>query len=72
MSVRTLIYTVVVTLAVAGVAVVSTGLYRNGSLAVSGWIDAVLPGHLPDRRAFLSNSCEAGLIATKGDRNSVA
>lgn len=66
MSVRTFIYTVVVTLAVAGVAAVSIGLYRNGSLAVSGWTDAVLPGHLSGRHAFLSDQCEACHTPTKG------
>jgi hypothetical protein len=65
-SVRTFIYTVVVTLAVAGAAVVSIGLYRNGSLAVSGWTDAVLPGHLSSRHAFLSDKCETCHTPTKG------
>lgn len=66
MSVRAFIYTLLVTLAVAGVAAVSVALYRDGSRAVSGWTDAVLPGPLSDKHAFLSDKCETCHTPTKG------
>jgi len=65
-SVRAVIYTVLVTLAVAGVAAISVGLYREGSLAVSGWTDAIVPGPLSEKHAFLSNKCETCHTPTKG------
>lgn len=66
MSARAFVYTVFVTLAVAAVAAVSVGLYRGGSLAVSGWTRAILPGPLSDRHAFLSDKCETCHTPTKG------
>ena len=66
MSVRAFIYTVLATLAVTAVAAVSAGLFRDGSLAVSGWTDAVLPGPLSEKHAFLSNKCETCHTPTKG------
>lgn len=66
MSVRAFIYTALVTLAITGVAAVSIGLYRDGSLAVSGWTDAVVPGPLSEKHAFLSKKCETCHTPTKG------
>ncbi len=66
MSVRAFIYTVLVTLAISGVAALSIGLYRDGSLAVSGWTDAVLPGPISAKHAFLSDKCETCHTPTRG------
>ncbi|MDE5445075.1 class III cytochrome C family protein [Bradyrhizobium sp. CSA207] len=66
MSARNILYAVVATLAVAGVAAVSIGLYRGGSLAVSGWTEIVAPGRLSERHAFLSDRCESCHTPTKG------
>lgn len=66
MSVRAFIYAIFATLAIAGVAAVSAGLYRDGSMAVSGWTDAVLPGPLSEKHAFLSDRCESCHTPTKG------
>jgi hypothetical protein len=63
---RALVYTVLVTLAVAGVAEVIVVLYRDGSPAISGWTDAVLPGPLSTSHAFLSDRCETCHTPTKG------
>jgi hypothetical protein len=66
MNVRAFVYTICVTLAVAGTAAISVALYRDGSMAVSGWTDAVLPGPLSDKHAFLSEKCESCHTQTKG------
>lgn len=66
MSVRTLIYAIFSTIAIAGVAAISAGLYRDGSPAVSGWTNAILPGPLSEKHAFLSNNCESCHAPTKG------
>lgn len=66
MNVRAFVYTICVTLAVAGTAAISVALYRDGSLAVSGWTDAVLPGSLSQKHAFLSDKCESCHTPTKG------
>ena len=66
MSVRSLLYTALATLAIAGVAAVSVGLYRGGSPAVLGWMAAVAPGPLSERHSFLSNACEACHTPARG------
>jgi hypothetical protein len=66
MSVRTMIHAAVATLAVAGVAAISVTLYRGGSPAVPGWIEAVAPGPLSARHAFLSARCETCHTPGKG------
>jgi len=65
-TVRGLLYSVVAILAVVGVAGVSTGLYRSGSQAVSGWTAVVAPGPLSSKHAFLSDRCEACHTPVKG------
>lgn len=66
MRTRGFIYTALVTLAIAGVAAVLAGLYRSGSLAVPGWTDAILPGALSEKHAFLSKKCESCHTPAKG------
>jgi len=65
-SVRSVLYAVVATLAVAGAAAVSVGLYRDGSQAVSGWTDVVAPGSLSEKHMFLSDKCETCHTPLKG------
>jgi hypothetical protein len=65
-SVRSFLYAALATLAIASVVAVSVGLYRGGSLAVSGWMAAVAPGPLSERHSFLSNACEACHTPAKG------
>jgi hypothetical protein len=65
-SLRAFVYTVLATLAIAGVAAITITLDRDGSSAISGWTDAILPGPLSARHAFLSNRCETCHTPTKG------
>jgi len=57
---------VVATLAVASLAAISVGLYRGGSAGVPGWTEAVAPGPLSERHAFLSDRCETCHTPTRG------
>ena len=66
MCIRDSLYTIVAALAAVGVAAVSVGLYRDGSLAVPGWTGVVAPGPLSERHAFLSNRCETCHTPTRG------
>lgn len=66
MNMRAFVYAICVTLAVAGATTISVALYRGGSLAVSGWTDAVRPGPLSDKHAFLSDKCETCHTPIKG------
>lgn len=66
MSVRAHIYAVSVTLAITAVVAISVGLYRDGSLAFSGWVTAINPGPLSEKHGFLSNKCETCHTPIKG------
>jgi hypothetical protein len=65
-NIRSILYTVVATLAVVGATAASVGLYRDGSRAVSGWIGFVAPGPLSAKHAFLADRCESCHTPVKG------
>jgi hypothetical protein len=65
-SFRAIVYSVCITLAVAGVAAVSAALYKGGSSSVVGWRDAVVPGPLSEKHAFLADKCETCHTPVRG------
>ncbi|MFB6463216.1 cytochrome c3 family protein [Bradyrhizobium tunisiense] len=63
-TIRGALYVVVATLAVAGAAVASIGLYRGSP--GPGWTKLVSPGPLSAKHAFLSDRCESCHAPIKG------
>ncbi|MBC9979354.1 class III cytochrome C family protein [Bradyrhizobium sp. INPA_01384B] len=66
MTIRSVLYVVAATLAVASAAVASIALYQGGSGTIPGWTRLVNPGPLSGKHAFLSETCESCHTPTRG------
>lgn len=58
MNWRALLYSALVVASLAGATALVRTVYKSGSVSVPDWTNAVRPGDLSPKHAFLSNQCE--------------